>query len=167
MGDEGEGGFGPFVVKEGGEFDFVGWAEFDEDEAAFELFGNGADGGGDDNELLAIEAGGFRVAEAAADFGGVAEGLVEILEMEDGRVGMGDDEVEGTAGGFSAGDGRLVVEMEAFGEAPGPDGEGEFGEEAADAEFLRGTDIGEGAAGLEDLAQGAGGAALGSGVGHE
>ena len=155
-----------FVVEEGGEFDFVGGAEFDEDEAAVEFVGDGADGGGDDGEFLAVEAGGFDVAEAAADGGGVAEGFVEVFEVEDGGVGVGDEEVEGGAGVGGAGDGFGAGGLEAGGEGPGPEGEAEGGEEAADAEFFRGADVGEGPAGGVDFVEGAGGAALGDGGDH-
>ena len=44
--------------------------------------------------------------------------------------------------------------------------EAEGGEEAADAEFFRGADVGEGPAGGIDFVEGAGGAALGDGGDH-
>ena len=57
----------------------------------------------DDDELAPVEAALVDVAQAAADLRGIAQGIVEVLEVEDGRAGMGVDEVERGARGLRAG----------------------------------------------------------------
>ncbi len=87
---------------------------------------------------------------------------------------MGDDKIERRAGGLSADFGGMAVAMHALGKAPGPDGEriggtetaGDIAQSGRHALLFGGADVGEGAAGLEDLAEGLGGAALDARCGH-
>lgn len=100
-----------------------------------------------------------EIAEAASDLGRFAQRLVKILEVEDGGLVVGGDVVENSASAMSCGVGTCTVLLEAFGQAPGPDGNGRRGEQtrsgftenAADAVLLGRADVGEGASGLEDL----------------
>jgi hypothetical protein len=98
--EQGGGSGGVFVVEEGGEFDFVGGRSSTKTRLRSSSSGMARTGEVMTVNFSAVEAGGFDVAEAAAaDGGGVAEGFVEVFEVEDGGVGVEDEEVEGRRGG--------------------------------------------------------------------
>src|SRR5450755_417747 len=160
--------FGQFFTQEVDQFHQVGRAKFNEQEAALDLFRDGADGRTDDDELTPVEATFVQIAEATPDLGRIAQGLVKILEVEDGGIFVSGDKIERGARGFRSGLGALAVAVEPFGQAPDPYRacrvRTHFAQDAGDALLFGRADIREWTSGIENVAQRPGRTAFVSGT---
>ena len=162
-------GIAALLAQERGDFYQVGRAQFEKQQAALEFLRYGTHWRRDDDELAPVAAALVDVPQAAADAGGLAQGLVKVHQVEDGGVGIGGDEIEHAESVFGAGSGRLAVAMHPVGQGPGKDRHRIGGEEAqahfakhpAGALLFRGADVGERTARFEDFAKDPGGAAFG------
>ncbi len=74
---------GRLLVHEGEQFDQIGGAQIDVHDRAIEFFRNVVNRRCDDDELLGSGGGVVQIAEAAPHFGGIAQGFVEIFQVED------------------------------------------------------------------------------------
>jgi hypothetical protein len=120
-------------------------------------------------EEMTTYTGLVHIAQAAADFGRFAQRLMKILQVEDGRALVRQDEVQRGSRRFGVGRrSRLAWAAHALGETPGPDGEGpgrkrtirHLGQDPDHALLLGRPDVGQRPAGFEDLPNRFGRAAL-------
>src|ERR1019366_4310248 len=72
------------VAEEVDQLDHVGRPQLKIQEAALDLFRNGAHRRTDDDELTLIATALVEIAQAAPDFRRFAQGLVKVLQVEDG-----------------------------------------------------------------------------------
>ncbi len=111
------------VAQEVRHLDLIGQPQLQVHEVALDLLRNESHRGSDDREFALVETGLVEVPKAASNLRIFTHRFMKVLQMEDRRILVSDDEVQSCARGKSLG-GVGVLATHALGETPGPNRHG-------------------------------------------